>query len=146
MNPKPLTVKQEKFAQQYALHGVGARAYRESYDVEKLSDEACSQEANRLMQNPQISRKVEELRAAAAERAGLTFDAHMEMLAMLRDCATASGKYTAAIQAEMARGKCAGLYVDRVQHSGNVTVAATVATELSDDQLAAIAADAAHKS
>ncbi len=49
----------------------------------------------------------------ASAKAELTLDAHLEMLALLRDEARASGQTNAAIAAEVSRGKAVGLYVER---------------------------------
>ena len=65
------------------------------------------------------SARVKELRSPAVERAQLTLDGHLEDLKRVQDAAEKEGKYSAAISAEVARGKTAGLYVDRHEHSGH---------------------------
>ena len=47
------------------------------------------------------------------EKHGITFERHLGELAKLRDEATAKGAWSAAINAEVARGKAGGLYVDQ---------------------------------
>jgi hypothetical protein len=43
----------------------------------------------------------------------VTFERHIAELAKLRDESKASGSWSAAINAEVARGKAAGLYIDQ---------------------------------
>ena len=45
----------------------------------------------------------------------LTLETHLTTLAMLRDLALEAEKYSSAIQAEISRGRAAGLYTDRLQ-------------------------------
>ena len=69
------------------------------------------------LRNPKISplvvQYIGELRAEVQEKHGITFDRHLGELAKLRDEATAKGAWSAAINAEVARGKAGGLYVDQ---------------------------------
>ena len=69
------------------------------------------------LRNPKISplvvKYIGELRAEVQEKHGITFERHLGELAKLRDEATAKGAWSAAINAEVARGKAGGLYVDQ---------------------------------
>ena len=56
-----------------------------------------------------------ELQAAAAGQAVITLESHLKVLASLRDKACAAGRHSAAISAEIARGRVAGLYVERIE-------------------------------
>jgi hypothetical protein len=47
------------------------------------------------------------------EKYGITFERHLTELAKLRDDARVKGAWAAAINAEVARGKAGGLYVDQ---------------------------------
>ena len=69
----------------------------------------------RLTTNDDIRERVAELQAAAAGQAVITLESHLKVLASLRDKACAEGRYSAAIRAEIARGRAAGLYVERIE-------------------------------
>jgi hypothetical protein len=47
----------------------------------------------------------------------VSLEAHRMSLARLRDKAELVGKFGPAIQAEIARGRVSGLYIEKVQHS-----------------------------
>ena len=56
---------------------------------------------------------MDELRAEVQEKYGITFERHITELAKIRDAARAKGAWSAATNAEVARGKAGGLYVDQ---------------------------------
>ena len=61
------------------------------------------------------------MRAEIQEKYGINFEKHISELAKLRDDAQAKGAWSAAINAEIARGKAGGLYVDqKLVLSGNL--------------------------
>jgi len=53
------------------------------------------------------------LRAEVQEKYGVNFEKHITELARIRDEARKKGAWSAATNAEVARGKAAGLYVDQ---------------------------------
>ncbi len=69
----------------------------------------------RLTTKEDIRDRVAELQAVAAERTVITLASHLKDLKELRDKACAEGRYSAAIRAEIARGRAAGLYVERIE-------------------------------
>ena len=60
-----------------------------------------------------VVRYIGELRAEVQEKYGITFERHITELAKIRDDARAKGAWSAATNAEVARGKAGGLYVDQ---------------------------------
>lgn len=56
-----LSEKQEMFCQQMAKLGNQRQAYKNSYDASQMSDEAIDVEASRLMDNPKITLRLQEL-------------------------------------------------------------------------------------
>ncbi len=72
------------------------------------------------MDDSKIAARVAELRAPVIAKAQITLENHLNDLKALRDKADASEKYGPAIQAEIARGKASGLYVEKIEHGGNV--------------------------
>lgn len=58
---KKLTIKQEKFAQQYVLTGNASEAFRQSYDSKNMKSETVTEKASRLLKQYNISTRVKEL-------------------------------------------------------------------------------------
>jgi phage terminase small subunit len=114
-----LTPKREAFAQAVASGKSQADAYRAAYNCSPSAKPKTVQEsASRLMADPKVAARVAEIRAPIVERAGITLDGHLKDLMELREAAKAAGQFSPAISAEIARGKAAGLYTDKVEHSG----------------------------
>lgn len=114
-----LTQKQEAFALAYIQTGNASEAYRTAYNVKPGTKEATiNRTAKELVDNPKIAARIAELRAPAVEKAQLTLEKHLDDLLRLRNMAVKDAKWSAAIQAEIARGKAAGLYVDRSELTG----------------------------
>ena len=110
-----LTQKQESFCVEYVRCGNAAEAYRSAYKCEKMKPESVWSLASRLMSNVKVMSRVQELRDAAAKEAQVTLEGHLEDLRRLRDIAVEEGQLSAAITAEISRGKAVGLYTDKVQ-------------------------------
>ncbi len=108
-----LTPKREKFAQGVASGMSQAEAYRVAYSAANMSPAAIWVESGRLMDNPAVSLRVAELRAPAVEKVGITLESHLRDLLALRNLAAKEKQMAAAISAEIARGKAAGVVVDR---------------------------------
>lgn len=121
-----LTVKQEEFVLAYLEKGNATDAYRRVYSTKGMNDGSINRAAKELLDNPKIASRVQTLRKPVAEKAQLTLEQHLEDLKRLRDMAEASEKYGPAIQAEVARGKASGLYVEKVEHSGQIGIAEAI--------------------
>lgn len=110
-----LTPQQEKFAQCVASGMNQSDAYREAYNAKPTTKiETINNNAYKLMQNNEIVARVDELRKPIIKAAQLTLEAHLNDLKGLRNMATKAEQYSAAISAEVARGKAAGLYTEKV--------------------------------
>ena len=144
-----LTNKQEAFAQAVASGMSQSDAYRASFKVRPTTKpESVNQSASAMMANVNVSSRVAELRKPVVEAAQITLKGHLERLGELSRLSQESGQMSAAIAAEVARGKASGLYVERTELSGSVAVQGTVRVEgLSTSALAEImaAADAAQR-
>ena len=120
--PKKLTERQIKFAE-LLVYNEGRKspsecAYEAGYKTRPR--QAASE-----LRNPKIAplgvKYIGELRAEIQEKYGITFEKHIGELAKLREDARAKGAWSAAINAEIARGKAGGLYVDqKLVLSGNL--------------------------
>lgn len=113
-----LTKKQEDFALVYVETGNASDAYRRTYAVKSMTEKSINETASRLLKNVKVAARIAELRAPVVEKAGLTLEKHLDDLLRLRNMAVKDAKWTAAIQAEIARGKAAGLYVERTELTG----------------------------
>jgi len=67
-----LTPKQEKFCIEYLQCGNASKAYRASYDAEKMKDASVNRKAFELLQNVKITARIDSLRAESAKVAVLT--------------------------------------------------------------------------
>lgn len=114
-----LTAKQEAFAQAVASGKSQSEAYRIAFNVRATTKpETVNQGASRLMADSNISARVAEMRKPIVEAAQISLSSHLERLRALSEAAEEGSQYSAAISAEIARGKASGLYIDKTEHSG----------------------------
>lgn len=128
-----LTIKQENFCLEYVSSGNASDAYRAAYSVANMKPATVNRNAKTLIENNKIITRIAELRAPAIEKAGITYEGHLLTLEKLRIDAAKAGQFGAAINAEVSRGKAAGLYKDRVEIKNEHKHSGTVAIELSED-------------
>jgi sulfite reductase beta subunit-like hemoprotein len=70
---------------------------------------------------PLVVKYIGELRAEVREKYGINFEKHVTELAKIRNDALKNKAWSAAVNAEVARGKAGGLYVDqKLVMTGNV--------------------------
>ena len=112
--PRKLSERQMKFAE-LLVYNEGRMSPAEC--AKEAGYETRPRQAASELRSPKISplvvRYIGELRSEVQEKHGITFDRHLGELAKLRDEATAKGAWSAAINAEVARGKAGGLYIDQ---------------------------------
>ena len=113
-----LTPKQEKFAQGIAKGLNLSDAYRESYDASGMNPVTINTKACLMSKREQIRARVDELREPAIKNIGITLESHLNDLLMLRGLASEDKQFSAAISAEVARGKAAGIVIDKTQITG----------------------------
>ena len=75
-----LTAKQEKFVHNIVKGMSQIEAYKDAYNANRMSDNAISVEASRLMQNPKIALRHKELADAVAKPAIMTAQERLEFL------------------------------------------------------------------
>ena len=66
------------------------------------------------MNHGKVTARISELRKPVVEEARLTLKQHLNDLLKLREKAVKGGAWSAAISAEMGRGKAAGLHIDKI--------------------------------
>jgi phage terminase small subunit len=108
-----LTPKKEKFAQELASGKNPSDAYRAAYDTSRMQVETIRKRASELAKDGDITGRLGALRAPAAEAVGITLESHLRDLLALRNLAAKEKQLSAAISAEVARGKAAGVVIDR---------------------------------
>lgn len=113
-----LTPKQEAFAQAVASGKSQAEAYRMAFDAKKMKPETVHKRASELMTSGEVPGRVAELRKPIAEKAQITLESHLRDLMMLRNIAVKEKQISAAISAEIARGKAAGVHVEKSEVTG----------------------------
>ena len=135
--PRPLSNLRERFCLEYVKGGCkdATKAHADAGYCPNMSHKIRKEKACRLLKDERIQARIAELRRPAADAAGVTLTGHLEQLADLRDEAKKKEQYSAAIQAEISRGKCAGLYLERKQ----VQLDATVLAAMSAEELEALA-------
>ena len=117
MSEKKLTPKQEKFAQNVAKGMRKKDAAQQAGYSEKNAGRAGTVLSSD--QNPLVKNRIHELQTKAADKAELTLGTHLVDLKEIRDGAMRNGAWSAAVTAEVARGKAAGLYVNRSELTVN---------------------------
>jgi phage terminase small subunit len=115
-----LTSKQEAFARSVASGNNQSDAYREAYDARKMKASSVNVNASKLMADAKIAQRVAELRKPAADAAILTLEGHLRRLDQLAELAASHRQYAAAVSAEVARGKAAGVHVERTEQAVTV--------------------------
>jgi hypothetical protein len=109
-----LSPQRERFAQAVASGMNQSDAYRAAYKVrEGTKLVSVNQNASRLMADVNVMSRVAELRAPAAKKATITLESHLADLQRLRNMAVKEKQFAAAITAEVARGKAAGVHIER---------------------------------
>ena len=113
--PKRLTEMQMKFAHELVTNE-GRKTGAECAIAAGYSPEAAIVYASKL-QNPKVYplvvQYIGKLRSEYQKKYDVTFERHISELAKLRDEARGNKAWSAAVNAEVARGKAAGLYVEQ---------------------------------
>ena len=112
--PRQLTEKQMKFAE-LLVYNEGRKsasecAYEAGY---KTRPRQAASELRNPRISPLVVKYIGELRQEVQEKYGITFEKHITELAKIRDEARKKGAWSAATNAEVARGKAGGLYIDQ---------------------------------
>jgi len=113
--PKKLTEKQMKFAHEVVTNE-GRKTATECAVDAGFEPEFARQYASKL-QNPKlyplVVKYIGELREEWQKKYEVTYDRHISELGKIRQQALNKGAWSAAVNAEVARGKAAGLYIEQ---------------------------------
>ena len=112
--PKQLTERQIKFAELLVYNEGRKSAAEAAYEAGyKTRPRQAASELRNPRVSPLVVKYIGELRAEVQEKFGIDLGRHLGELAKFRDDAMKKGAWSAAINAEVARGKAGGLYVDQ---------------------------------
>lgn len=114
-----MTPKQEQFARLYVETGNASEAYRQAYNADNMKPETVTNEAYKLLQDPDISAMVDGLKEEARQRHAVTVGDLLHELEQARAAALAAPtpQSSAAVSATMGKAKMLGLLVDKAEIS-----------------------------
>jgi len=113
--PKRLTEMQQKFAHELVSNEGRKYAYQCAIDAGYEKDRA-RQTASELINPkkfPLVVKYIGEIREEYQKKYAVTFERHISELGRIRIDALKKGAWSAAVNAEVARGKAAGLYIEQ---------------------------------
>jgi phage terminase small subunit len=122
-----LTARQRKFIDAYLVSGNATSAAVAAGYSEKTAGSIGSEN----LQKPEILAEVRSRQVKASESADLTLESHLAALNALKVKAAAANQFSAAVSAEVSRGKASGFYVEKseTKHSGAIQVLVRIARE-----------------
>jgi len=107
------TPKQEKFARLAVELGNNAEAYRQAYDVKRMTNVAVANEALRLTKNPVIAQIMDKIRREMAEAHDITLEYLTNKLKAAEQQAQQLEQPGARTQAIMGMAKLHGMIIDQ---------------------------------
>ena len=113
--PKRLTDMQQRFAELYVYNEGRMTPYecaKEAGDAEDSARVRASELRNPKTY-PLVVQYIGELREEVQNKYAIDFERHIKELARLREAALKKGSFSSAVNAEVARGKAAGLYIEQ---------------------------------
>ena len=112
---KRLTDMQQRFAELY-VYNEGRMTPYECAKEAGYAEESARVRASEL-RNPKtyplVVQYIGELREEVQNKYAIDFERHIKELARLREAALKKGSFSSAVNAEVARGKAAGLYIEQ---------------------------------
>lgn len=116
---KPLTQKQELFCMAYIETGNASESYRRAYNTDKMKPESINRKAKELMDNVNISARIDALREPIRERHNMTVDDLLRELEEARQLALSVESPAPAVSATMGKAKILGLDKQVIDHTSS---------------------------
>ena len=113
--PKLLTEQQKKFCE-LLVYNEGRKTPTECAKEAGYAEGSCHVRASELRNPnkfPLVVKYIGELRSEVQQKYEVSFEKHVTELGHIREEALAKGAFSAAANAEVARGKAAGLYIEQ---------------------------------
>jgi len=106
-----LTVKQEKFCQEYIKCGDASKAYRAAYNTKNMKIETIHRAAKQLMDNSKVAARIKKLQESIAKRNEITVDDLIKELEEARTVAATCDipQSSTMVSATMGKAKILGL-------------------------------------
>ena len=113
--PKRLTDIQKRFAELHVYHEGRKTPYECAVEAGYAEDSARvrASELRNPQRYPLVVQYIGELREEIQKKYEVTFEKHIKELARLREEALKKGSFSSAVNAEVARGKAGGLYIEQ---------------------------------
>ena len=113
--PKKLTDIQKRFSELYVYNEGRKTPYECAVEAGYAEDSARvrASELRNPKRYPLVVRYIGELREEVQQKYEVTFEKHIKELARLREEALKKGSFSSAVNAEVSRGKAAGLYIEQ---------------------------------
>jgi phage terminase small subunit len=110
--------RHKRFAEEYSIHLNGAAAYKAVYP--NVSDDSASSNAYKLLEREDIQQEITRLQEERSKRLMWSTD---QILEQIRDIATSNKTSTSEkLKALEIAAKSLGMFRDKVEHSGNVSI------------------------
>ena len=113
--PKKLTEMQIKFAHELVTNE--GRKYGYECAIEAGYEKTRARQTAYELQNPKlfplVVKYIGEIREEYQKKYNVTYGRHITELGKIRQAALSKGAWSAAVNAEVARGKAAGLYIEQ---------------------------------
>lgn len=157
MTAKPLTLKQERFAQLVALEGLMlVDAYRQAYDTTRMTDKTAHESASKLAADPKVSARIKALRAELQDRAvEKELWSRVDSINVLKTIAIdQDARGNEKVSAVKELNAMHGFSVTKVEHSGDIELrgeiemylqAKKVADELTEGQICRASIASVHR-
>ena len=113
--PKRLTDQQQRFSELYVYNEGRMTPYECAKEAGYAADSARvrASELRNPRRYPLVVKFIGELREEVQNKYEVTFEKHIKELARLREEALKKGSFSSAVNAEVARGKAGGLYIEQ---------------------------------
>jgi len=113
--PKRLTDQQKRFSELYVYNEGRMTPYECAKEAGYAEDSARvrASELRNPKRFPLVVKYIGELREEVQNKYEVTFEKHIKELARLREEALKKGSFSSAVNAEVSRGKAAGLYIEQ---------------------------------
>ena len=115
--PKRLTEMQKRFAEYMVFGGPeGMMTQMEAAKLAGYSPKRAKQEGCELMNprlSPLVAKFMGELKEERRNKFEVSYEKHVAELDRIKQAALKKGSFSSAVNAEVSRGKAAGLYIDR---------------------------------
>jgi len=113
-----LTERQQRFVEAYLETGNASEAAVRAGTTSKDPNKA----GYKFLHDPEVADSIAKAQGERAKRAGLTADAVLEGIQRIAKKAEGEGDWPAALKAHELLGKHLRLFIERVEHSGKVSL------------------------